>query len=486
VTPALSSTLLRTQTDERLVRLAGDGHDRAFEAIVERYRRPLARYLRRMLPAPRAEDALQQTFVNAWAALSAGTEVRELRGWLYRIAHNTAAAGLQRAGYDYDELHESLQGAGAVAEDAERRNVIRETLASVARLPERQREALLAIAVQGRPHAEVAAELGLTDGALRQLVHRARCTLRAGMTAVTPMPLVHWLLGAPAAHEETTRRVAELVTTAGAGGVAAAIKVGAVAVTAAALVAPRIAHVVAPASHHPSHDHAPPVRLVAAVHDRAAGNGATARGGSPAHRATILAPAGATVQRSVVLHHHAWHRAHHHGHRRSTAATDPPPQAAVPAPTLPAGPPPTHHDDPGRTPAPPSHSGAASDSHGSPTPGTLDPTTASPPQGGGDHPSTMSSPSPDGSDAPPAPPSAPVPTTTTTTTAAAPPLPPCHEVSCAAEQHAPPTTTTTTSTPPPPPPVVCYDNCPPGVTPTPRPPGHDTPTTPTTPATPPK
>jgi hypothetical protein len=33
---------------------------------------------------------------------------------------------------------------------------------------------------------------------------------------------------------------------------------------------------------------------------------------------------------------------------------------------------------------------------------------------------------------------------------------------------------------------VCYDNCPPGVTPTPRPPGHDTPTTPTTPATPPK
>jgi DNA-directed RNA polymerase specialized sigma24 family protein len=118
VTPALSSTLLRTQTDERLVRLAGDGHDRAFEAIVERYRRPLARYLRRMLPAPRAEDALQQTFVNAWAALSAGTEVRELRGWLYRIAHNTAAAGLQRAGYDYDELHESLQGAGAVAEDA--------------------------------------------------------------------------------------------------------------------------------------------------------------------------------------------------------------------------------------------------------------------------------------------------------------------------------------------------------------------------------
>ena len=34
----LSSALLRTQSDGRLVLLAAEGHERAFEAIFERYR----------------------------------------------------------------------------------------------------------------------------------------------------------------------------------------------------------------------------------------------------------------------------------------------------------------------------------------------------------------------------------------------------------------------------------------------------------------
>ena len=59
-----STVLLRTQSDARLVALARTGHDRAFEAIVERYRRPLLRACRRILPEARAEDALQQALVR--------------------------------------------------------------------------------------------------------------------------------------------------------------------------------------------------------------------------------------------------------------------------------------------------------------------------------------------------------------------------------------------------------------------------------------
>src|SRR3954451_14758881 len=96
--PVLSIPLLRTQSDRRLVALAADGHDRAFEAIVERYRRPLERYLRRLLSEALAEDVLQATFVRAWQALRAGTDVRDLRPWLYRIAHNQALNTLRAAG----------------------------------------------------------------------------------------------------------------------------------------------------------------------------------------------------------------------------------------------------------------------------------------------------------------------------------------------------------------------------------------------------
>src|SRR5829696_252910 len=179
MTPIVSTTLLRTQSDARLVELAREDHERAFEAIVERYRRPLQRYVRRMLPSGRVEDVLQTSFMNAWSSLSDGAEIRELRPWLYRIAHNAAVNALRRAGYDYDELQESLKGSDGPDNDVERRAVMRETLSSLAALPERQRRALLETAVEGRNPHDVAIEMGMSDGAFRQLVFRARATVRA-------------------------------------------------------------------------------------------------------------------------------------------------------------------------------------------------------------------------------------------------------------------------------------------------------------------
>src|SRR6478752_9343592 len=140
--PSPTTVLLRTQSDERLVALAQAGHERAFEAIVERYRRPLLRACRRVLPEARAEDAVQQALVAAWNGISRGDEVRDLRPWLYRIAHNTALNQLRVSGYDYAELREALRIGPAPQDEIERRSVVRQTLAGLAELPERQREAL--------------------------------------------------------------------------------------------------------------------------------------------------------------------------------------------------------------------------------------------------------------------------------------------------------------------------------------------------------
>src|ERR1700760_3535891 len=193
-----SAVLLRTQSDERLVQLAGLGHERAFEAIVERYRGALLRAARRYLPEARAEDALQQALVSAWTALQRGDDVKDLRAWLYRIVHNMALNQLRLSGYDYSELEDSLRATDAPQEEMERRAVVRQTLAGLAALPDRQREALLRIAVEGRSQDEVARELGVSEGAVRQLVHRARMTLRAAATAVVPLPLAEWAAAAGA------------------------------------------------------------------------------------------------------------------------------------------------------------------------------------------------------------------------------------------------------------------------------------------------
>jgi len=230
MTPLLSAPVLRAQTDRRLAGLARDGQDRAFEAIVERYRRPLHRYLRRLLSEPLAEDVLQATFVRAWQALRAGTEVHDVRAWLYRIAHNQAVNALRIAGAALPHV----PGVPAVNPEVEveRREELRAALDEIDALPARQRAAILAVAVADRPHADVAAELGLSDGALRQLLLRARTTLRGAATAVTPYPIVVWLAGG---QEVGAARVAEVA--AGAGGAGLTLKAGAAVLAAGAVVA---------------------------------------------------------------------------------------------------------------------------------------------------------------------------------------------------------------------------------------------------------
>ena len=231
MTPPLSNQLLRTQSDRRLTALVAAGHDRAFEAIVERYRRPLSRYLRRLLSEQLAEDVLQATLVRAWRALGDGVEVRDLRPWLYRIAHNQAVNALRAAAASLPSSAETSVAASTESA-VEAREELRRTLEGIGELPDRQRAALVAVALADRPHADVAAELGLSDGALRQLLLRARTALRTAATALTPYPVVTWL---SAGSDVTAARVAEVA--AGAGGIGVAVKAGAAVLAAGAVVA---------------------------------------------------------------------------------------------------------------------------------------------------------------------------------------------------------------------------------------------------------
>jgi RNA polymerase sigma factor (sigma-70 family) len=226
--------LLRTQSDARLAALARDGHERAYEAIVERYRRELLRHAQRVVDEARAEDVLQHALLASWAALRRGDEVRDLRPWLHRIVHNTSLNTLRGGRDEYAELRESMQVGDAPEDEIERRAIVRDTLTALAALPERQREALLRVAVQGRSQEEVAEDFGLSHGAVRQLVHRARTTLRAAATAITPLPVASWLASVGArAGEPAGARIAELASDTGSAGIASALaKAGVVVVLA--------------------------------------------------------------------------------------------------------------------------------------------------------------------------------------------------------------------------------------------------------------
>ena len=87
--------------------------------------------------------------------------MRELRPWLYRIAHNAAINALKKVGEAIEQVPESVGGfADRPATELERRDEMQHALDQHRRAAARQRTALLAVAVDGRAHADVAQSSG--------------------------------------------------------------------------------------------------------------------------------------------------------------------------------------------------------------------------------------------------------------------------------------------------------------------------------------
>ena len=131
------------------------GNDRAFEAIVLRYHRPLLRHCRRLLPAGRAEDAVQQALLRALEAMRADDRELQLGPWLHRIAHNTAIDSLRRLDSHWEELDERMDGVEPTHAAVERRARFSSVVSNMGSLPERQRRALVLREFEGRSYEEI-------------------------------------------------------------------------------------------------------------------------------------------------------------------------------------------------------------------------------------------------------------------------------------------------------------------------------------------
>lgn len=256
---------LRAQPDRRLVDLVRNGYDAAFEEIVRRYRRPLDRFAAAIVGG-RSEDVTQDAFSKALLALRGSEAEIELRPWLYRIVRNTALNDLRDAAPAAEELAETLPGGRSAAAEAEAREELRELMHRLRALPEPQRAALVMRELEGLSHEEIAAALGVSGGAARQAIFRARAALRDGLGLLLPMPVLRAL----------AEHGGEAVGAgAGAGVAAGALKVG----LATVLVAGSVGAGVAIDRHHGNH--AGPEAAEAAPLARGA-KGSDARSGADA------------------------------------------------------------------------------------------------------------------------------------------------------------------------------------------------------------
>jgi RNA polymerase sigma-70 factor (ECF subfamily) len=170
--------------------LARDGE--AFRTIMQRYNRRLYRIARSILrDNSEAEDAVQETYVNAFARLDRFRGDSSLATWLSRIAINEALGRLRRERPTTDlEKFETRQREAQViqfphtgaSDDPEKTMAQREILQLVERatdnLPEAFRVAFVSRVIEGMSVEETAELLDLHPETVKTRLHRARRLVR--------------------------------------------------------------------------------------------------------------------------------------------------------------------------------------------------------------------------------------------------------------------------------------------------------------------
>ena len=189
----LGRAVLTTQSDERLVRLTRDGHDAAYEEIVRRYRPRLVRQAATIVPPHRAEDVVQESLTKALAAIRSNDSRIALAAWLATIVRNRSLNDLRDEPGPHEELDSQYDGVPQPPAVAAERQEVRDVVEAIGALPEAQRKALVGRELEGRSHDEIASELGLTKGAARGLIFRARSGLRDTLGVLIPLPAVRFL-----------------------------------------------------------------------------------------------------------------------------------------------------------------------------------------------------------------------------------------------------------------------------------------------------
>jgi RNA polymerase sigma-70 factor (TIGR02960 family) len=197
----------RYADEAELVAAARAGDEAAYERLVRDHRRQLLAHCYRMLGSTHdAEDALQETLVNAWRGLDGFEGRSSVRSWLYRIATNACLRQISRrprrlltpdytgARHDTADLGEIVTGpvwlepwpdelvaddveAGPEARYVRKESVELAFVAALQHLPGTQRAVLVMRDVLAFSAAETAQVLDTSAVSVNSALQRARKSL---------------------------------------------------------------------------------------------------------------------------------------------------------------------------------------------------------------------------------------------------------------------------------------------------------------------
>src|SRR5512132_571595 len=177
-------------TATALVAAAKAGDQRAFEALVTRYRKRIfALALHITGSATEADDIAQDVFLKAYRALAEFEGRSQFFTWVYRMTVNrslNARRDRARRGEDtLDDPRLELAVAVDARSNPSRAAELRQTYARLLRaldsLPADMRTTVILVSLQGLSHGEVAIVQNVSDGTIAWRMHEARRRLNEAM-----------------------------------------------------------------------------------------------------------------------------------------------------------------------------------------------------------------------------------------------------------------------------------------------------------------
>ncbi|RME07000.1 MAG: sigma-70 family RNA polymerase sigma factor [Anaerolineae bacterium] len=168
-----------------------------FARLVDAYSGMIYRLASRMLQNPQdAEDVLQETFIKAYKALPAFDGRSKLSTWLYRIATNEALMLLRKKTLPTVSVNAPLEDADPEGFELEivdwcclpeselmSEEARRYLDESIEALPETLKSVFVLRDLEGLSVRQTAEVLGISEGAVKTRLHRARLALREMLTA---------------------------------------------------------------------------------------------------------------------------------------------------------------------------------------------------------------------------------------------------------------------------------------------------------------
>jgi len=169
-------------SEMELVSRAQSGDRNVFSELVRNHAQGVMNVVYRMCGDVQiAEDAAQETFIQAWIHLSSYRPQTSLRNWLYRIAVNAATDMLRKDKRILPNSMEDLQltdgqpGPEMVVSQQERIVLVQKAVLS---LPEASRAVLVLREYEGLSYQEISSTLDIPIGTVMSRLNYARKLLK--------------------------------------------------------------------------------------------------------------------------------------------------------------------------------------------------------------------------------------------------------------------------------------------------------------------